>query len=158
MIRFQKTNRGAYLNFLRAQFEAMTGQALVQSYPYIMNIDPVSVCQLRCPICPTGVENESKRLREPVIFRERARLNPGCFDSLLGEVGEYLFMLMLYNWGEPLLNRDLPVFIRKAKEYQIFVEIHTNLSLRIDDAYLESILSSGIDVIAASIDGYMLSR
>jgi MoaA/NifB/PqqE/SkfB family radical SAM enzyme len=154
MIHFQKTNRKAYLNFLRAQFEAMTGQALVQSYPYIMNIDPVSVCQLRCPICPTGVENESKRLREPVIFRERARLTPVCFDALLGELGEYLFMVMLYNWGEPLLNQNLPVFIRKAKEHQIFVEIHTNLSLRIEDAYLEDILSSGIDVIAASIDGF----
>ena len=27
---FQKTNRGAYLNYLRAQFETLTGEVLVQ--------------------------------------------------------------------------------------------------------------------------------
>jgi MoaA/NifB/PqqE/SkfB family radical SAM enzyme len=153
-MRFQKTNRKAYLNYLRAQYEAMTGAVLVQSYPYILNIDPASVCQLRCPTCPTGVENESRRVRNLVVFRERAMMNTDFFDALLYEIGEYLFFIMLYNWGEPLLNRHLPVFIRKAKEYQICVEIHTNLSLRMDDAHLENLLSSGVDVIAASLDGF----
>ena len=154
MIRFQKTNRKAYLNFLHSQYESMTGEVLVQSYPYIMNIDPASVCQLRCPSCPTGVENESKRVRSPIMLRERGIMSTGLFDALLNEVGEYLFFIMLYNWGEPLLHRDLPAFIRKAKEYQIAVEIHTNLSLRMDDARMEDLLSSGVDVIAASLDGF----
>jgi len=30
--------------------------------PYYMGIDPTSICQLRCPSCPTGVENESRRI------------------------------------------------------------------------------------------------
>ena len=153
-MRFQKTNRKAYLNYLRAQYEAMTGAVLVQSYPYILNLDPASVCQLRCPTCPTGVENESRRMRDPLMFRERAMMNTDFFDALLDEIGEYLFLIMLYNWGEPLLNRHLPAFIRKAKEYQICIEIHTNLSLRMDDARLENLLSSGVDVIAASLDGF----
>ena len=153
-MRFQKTNRKAYLNYLHAQYEAMTGAVLVQSYPYILNLDPASVCQLRCPTCPTGVENESRRMRDPLMFRERAMMNTDFFDALLDEIGEYLFLIMLYNWGEPLLNRHLPAFIRKAKEYQICIEIHTNLSLRMDDARLENLLSSGVDVIAASLDGF----
>jgi MoaA/NifB/PqqE/SkfB family radical SAM enzyme len=151
---FQKTNRSAYLNFLRSQYEKMTGEILVKSYPYYIHVDPISICQLRCPSCPTGVENENKRIRQPISLRDRTRMSKDMFFSLLDEVGENLFFLMLYNWGEPLLNRDLPLFIRKAKEYQICVEIHTNLSLHLEDEFMEDLLTSGLDVIAASIDGF----
>jgi MoaA/NifB/PqqE/SkfB family radical SAM enzyme len=150
----QKTSLRAYRNFLHAQFESMTGEVLVQSYPYILNIDPASVCQLRCPSCPTGVENESKRVRNPASLRERVMMSTGFFDALLDEIGEYLFVIMLYNWGEPLLHRELPAFIRKAKESQIGIEFHTNLSLRMDDARMEDLLLSGVDVIDASLDGF----
>ena len=54
---FQKANRTAYLNFLHSKYEMMTGEVLVKSYPYYMGLDPTSICQLRCPSCPTGVEN-----------------------------------------------------------------------------------------------------
>lgn len=153
-MRLQKTNSQAYLNYLHAQYEAMTGAVLVQSYPYILNIDPASVCQLRCPGCPTGIENESRRVRNPVVVRERVMMSTGFFEALLEEIGDYLFVIMLYNWGEPLLHRELPAFIRKAKEYQIGIDFHTNLSLRMDDARLENILSAGVDVIGVSLDGF----
>jgi MoaA/NifB/PqqE/SkfB family radical SAM enzyme len=150
----QKTSRRAFRNYLHAQFESMTGEVQVQSYPYILNIDPASMCQLRCPSCPTGMENESKRVRNPVVLRERVMMSTGLFDALLDEIGEYLFVIMLYNWGEPLLHQDLPAFIRKAKESQIGIEFHTNLSLRMDVARLENLLTSGVDVIDASLDGF----
>lgn len=50
---FSKTNRPAYLNFLRAKYEA----------------------------------------------------SKGAVDALLEEVGEYLFLIMFYNYVEPLLNK-----------------------------------------------------
>jgi len=151
---FQKINRSSYQNFLLAKYEMMTGEVLVKSHPYFLGIDSSSICQLRCPSCPTGVENESRRIRKPISLRDRTMMKKEMFFSLLDELGENLFFIMLYNWGEPLLNRDLPVFIRKAKEYQICVEIHTNLSLHLEDKYLEDLLASGLDVVAASIDGF----
>ena len=153
-MRLYKENPTAYLNFLRAQYEAMTGQLQVKSHPYIMFVDPSSICQLRCPGCPTGVENESKRIGQPISLRERTMMTSDLYDSILDEIGQYLFCLQLYNWGEPLLHRQLPAFVRKAKEYQVCVVIHTNLSLHLTDAYLEELLESGLDVIAASVDGF----
>lgn len=151
---FQKSNQSAYVNFLRAKYDAWTGKVLVKSYPYIIGIDPSSFCQLRCPLCPTGVENESRRSGQRVSFRKRTMLTADLFDALLDELGEYLFLIMFYNWGEPLLNKQLPDFIRKAKAYDIYTEIHTNLSLRLGDEYIEALLRSGIDDIAASLDGF----
>jgi MoaA/NifB/PqqE/SkfB family radical SAM enzyme len=153
-MRFQKTQREAYLNFLRSKYESLKGEILVKATPYYMGIDPTSICQLRCPLCPTGIENESRRVGEPVSLRNRTMLEEDMFYHLIDEVGDNLFLIMFYNWGEPLLNKNLPAYIRKAKDYQITTEIHSNLSLRITDEFMEELLTSGVDVIAASIDGF----
>src|SRR5262249_28747030 len=58
---FRKTNRSAFLNFLRAKYEMYTGAVEVHSLPYYLCLDPSDRCQLRCPTCPTGVENELRR-------------------------------------------------------------------------------------------------
>ncbi len=81
-------------------------------------------------------------------------LTPDLFDALLDELGEYLFLIMFYNYGEPLLNKNLPNFIRKAKALNIETEIHTNLSLPLSDQHIEDLLSSGLDRLHASIDGF----
>lgn len=153
-MRFRKTDRSAYLNYLHSKYEAWNGEVVVGSSPYVMGIDPSSICQLRCPLCPTGVENESRKEGEKISLRNRTMLERDLFDALLEEVGDKLFYIMFYNWGEPLLNKHLPDYLRKAHAHQICTEIHTNLSLRISDEFMQEILTSGVDIVAASIDGF----
>jgi len=153
-MQFEKTDRIAYINFLKSKYEMWTGEVLVKSYPYHLGIDPSSFCQLRCPLCPTGIENESKKSGQQVKLRNRAMLSEELLDALLDELGDYLFLIMFYNWGEPLLNKNLPNLIRKVKAHNIYTEIHTNLSLRISTQFMEDLLLSGVNEIAASIDGF----
>lgn len=157
MRRFEKANLSAYLNFLLAKYEMYTGAVEVRSRPYYLSIDPSSICQLRCPTCPTGIDNERARAKTgtAIPYRtRRTRMHRDRFDAVLDELGEYLFLVMFYNWGEPLLNAQLPSYIRRAREYDIATEVNTNLSLELDDAFLEELLSSGLDTISASIDGF----
>ena len=153
-MKFQKSNPSAFQNFLLAKYERFTGQVINQSSPYFLLIDPSSVCQLRCPFCPTGIENAAKKEGRPLRLRNRTMMTPELFDNLIEELGENLFYVLFYNWGEPLFNKHLPEFIRKAKSYHIHTEIHTNLSFQFTDAQIENLLSSGIDEIDASIDGF----
>jgi len=154
---FRKSNRSAYANFLRGKYEMYTGAERVRSYPSYLTFDPSDVCQLRCPTCPTGIENHSKRDRSsaPTIYRrQRTQLGRELFDAVMDEMGEYLFLIVFYDWGEPLLNKQLPDFIRAAHALEIETEINTNLSLRLTDAFIEDLLSSGLDYIEVSIDGF----
>lgn len=151
---FLKKNRSAFVNFIKAHYGRQTRQSEVDSYPYYLSIDPSSICQLQCPLCPTGIENYGRTSGDQISFRTRSLLSEELFDSLIDELGEYLFMIFFYNWGEPLINKNLPGFIKKAKSLDIYTEIHTNLSLHLSDGYLEEILASGIDEIAVSIDGF----
>src|SRR5689334_8214315 len=92
---FHKTNRSAFVNFLRAKYEMYTGAVRVRSYPYFLTLEPSDVCQLRCPTCVTGIENEMKRQHaaDQVVFRSgRTMLTHERFDALLDELGDYLFL------------------------------------------------------------------
>jgi MoaA/NifB/PqqE/SkfB family radical SAM enzyme len=153
----RKTNRSAYANYLLAKYETYVGATEVRSYPYFLCLDPSDKCQLRCPTCPTGIENESRRDRgaQPLIFRsDRSVLTEDLIAALLDEMGEYLFLINFYNYGEPLLNKSLPNFIRRASAFDIDTEIHSNLSLPLSDAFIEDLLTSGLGHLQASIDGF----
>lgn len=153
---FRKSNRSAFLNFVRAKYEMYRGAVEVSSYPYYMSIDPSDKCQLRCTTCPTGIENEGRRGNgAPVIFRkERAKLQPELFDAVLDELGEYLFQILFYNYGEPLLNPHIAQFIRKATERNIDSDMHTNLSLSLSDERIDELMGSGLGRLNASVDGF----
>ncbi|MDH3402006.1 MAG: radical SAM protein [Acidobacteriota bacterium] len=153
-MRFAKSNRAAFTNFLAARYERLTGTTTVSSRPYSMLVDVAANCHLRCPSCPTGVENEAHRRGDSQRFRDRGLMGRELFAALLDEIGACLFHLMLYNWGEPLFHPELPLFIAKAKQLDITTEIHTNLSLQLSESRMRSLLEAGIDEIAASIDGF----
>jgi MoaA/NifB/PqqE/SkfB family radical SAM enzyme len=153
---FRKTNRSAFANFLHSKYEMYTGENDVRSYPYYLTLEPSDRCQLRCPTCVTGIENEMRASRDPLaIFRSnRDALTHELLDSLLEEIGDYLFLIVFYNFGEPLLNKNLPGLIRKASARQIETDINTNLSLPLSDQHIENLLTSGLDYLYASIDGF----
>jgi MoaA/NifB/PqqE/SkfB family radical SAM enzyme len=119
-------------------------RSVLSSYPYIAYIDPSNVCPLSCPLCPTG--NRSSTHRKGLMTFE-------TFRRIYDEVGKYLYELHLYNWGEPLLNRDIAEMVRYAKRiYNPQVIISTNLS-GLSDERAEEIVRSGVDLLNVSIDG-----
>ena len=154
--RFRKTSRTALANFLHSKYEMYTGAVSVRAYPYYLTLEASDKCQLRCPTCVTGIENELRaRGDRSTVFRtRRTALSHPLFDALLAEIGEYLYLIVFYNFGEPLLHKDLPGLIRKAKAHQIETDINTNLSMPLSDERIEELLTSGLDYLCASVDGF----
>jgi hypothetical protein len=75
------------------------------------------------------------------------------YKCLIDEIGDYLFDIELYNWGEPLIHKQTPEFIRYAKSKDIKVVVHTNLSIDLSDEYIRNLVRSGLDELVASVDG-----
>lgn len=153
-LRPRKKTRFAFENFLLAHYERALRVERVKSRPFVLLLDPASVCQLQCPMCPTGLENAGKAGHGRTAYRPRGLLGREVFDAVLDELGDTLFFVHLYNWGEPLLNRDLTYFIRELARRDIAVDTNTNLSLPLGDAFVDELIDSGIDRIEASIDGF----
>src|SRR5262249_50956512 len=68
-------------------------------------IEPTNLCNLACPTCPTGT-GKIKPL--PQMSLER-------FDAVITALSPRLRNLALWHYGEPLLNRELPAMIARAK-------------------------------------------
>ena len=78
------------------------------------------------------------------------------YRGLMDELGDRLLMVELYNWGEPLLNKDLEEMIALSHTKGVSTFISTNLSLRppvFDAARAERLVASGLSILGCSIDG-----
>ncbi len=113
--------------------------------PFILNLEPGNICNLRCPLCPTGKE-------EPGLAKGFMSLE--LFKRVFDQLKKSLDSINLYSWGEPLLNKDLISIIRYAKSenQKISITTSTNLNLK-NDLLLADLIASGIDEIIVSCDG-----
>ena len=79
-------------------------------------------------------------------------MNFGLFRKIIDECGPYIYELSLFNWGEPLLNKEIFKMIRYAKKFKIKVIISTNLK-KFDGVICSELVQSGVDVVIVSLDG-----
>ena len=113
-------------------------------YPVIAQVEPVNFCNLSCPLCLTVSQNAS---------RPRSRLSLDTFKTFIDETGEYLLLIVLWNWGEPFLHPDILRIIEYAKSKNIVVYSSTNGNVKLDDDQAEKIVDSGLDSLVFAVDG-----
>ncbi|MDT5293784.1 MAG: hypothetical protein QOJ76_664 [Acidobacteriota bacterium] len=134
----------AYFNIFKYRLNITLQREVIHNYPIEAYIEPTSFCNLRCPACPTGL-----RLGE----RPSTAIDENLFKAAIDEVGDYVFLLWMYNWGEPLLHKQTPELIRYAKGKDLKVILSTNLSIKLSDDYIERLVRSGLDTLIVSLDG-----
>jgi len=130
-------------NLVLKEIQYIFGHSRLIYFPNKLTIDIGNVCNLRCPLCPTGRADKSAS-KGFMKFEE--------FKKVIDQLGDYLTNLELYNWGEPLLNRDLIKMIHYAKGRNIPVSISTNLNI-LEGGMAEGLVSTYIDKIFISCDG-----
>ncbi len=135
----------AYGNWLYANFEMWQRTSRISAKPLNIFLDVTNVCQLKCPLCPTGLGLTDK---------QKGKMDPALFRKLMDEIGDKLFFIDLYNWGEPLTNKDVLLeCIRMTTERGVISTISTNLSLPMTDEYAEELVASGLAKMIVSLDG-----
>jgi len=134
------------LNFLIANLQYKLKMIKLLNYPYFACIDPSSVCNLKCPLCPTGQGNKSR----PKCF-----LSFEDFKKIIDEIGDYLISVLFTNWGEPLLNKDFSKMVSYAKKTKHihFTGVETNLNIKLSDTDIEELIKSGLDLMCIAVDG-----
>lgn len=129
-----------YLN--RAEYER--GRTRLWSFPTRLIVEPASACNLRCPYCLTGAGE---------VGRPRALMTLELYRRLLDELGDYLFEMELFHWGEPLLNPHVYDMLEMASARGIATTVNTNLAVPFDRARAERLVASGLSELTVSVDG-----
>ncbi len=131
-------------NFIIACIEEKNLVTKLTSMPYRLIVDPTNVCNLGCPLCPTGLKASDRK--KGVLGFEK-------FKKIVDEVKEFCIEIHLYNWGEPTLNKELTKMIGYANSVGIWSRISSNLSLKFKENYLDEFVKSGLSLLHVDIDG-----
>jgi len=132
------------LNLIVAKAEFLRRRTTLVSRPFGLLADPSNGCGLRCPGCVHSEANGH------TFIWPNGLLEEGTLRRFLRDFGPYAFQVGFFNYGEPFLNRQTPLFIQLAREYLLRTILSTNLSMHIDP---EAIVTSGLDYMIVSIDG-----
>lgn len=117
---------------------------IVWGRPFMMMVEPTNFCNLKCPLCPSGNGD---------MTRARGQMDLGDFERLLDEAGDYLVLLMLWNQGEPFINKAFVPMVRAAHARRIPTMTSTNGHFVRTLEQAREVVASGLDEIIISLDG-----
>jgi MoaA/NifB/PqqE/SkfB family radical SAM enzyme len=132
-----------WANLAMVEYERFTRKVTVKSRPYILFLDPCNYCDLRCPLCPTGMN---------ALGRPQKMLSFECFKKYFDPHAPYLFECILHNWGESLLNKEIFSMISYAQSKNVGTNLSTNF-VNTKDEDLDKLLDSGLEYLTISLDG-----
>ena len=119
----------------------------LKTTPHVIRVEGSTLCQLRCPTCPTT---------EGVVH---ANLGAGFlkatdFERLLDQQGSPGTVFELSNYGEVFLNPQIVDILRIAREREVWVSAYSGANLNtLKDEVLEAIVKYQMLGITCSIDG-----
>jgi len=132
-----------WANLVRIELERKAQRLELKGNPYLLIIDTCNYCNLQCPLCPTGLGS---------LGRPKAMLTFEQFKAYFDPLAPYLFETSLHNWGEALLNKEVYRMIDYAMSRNVGTNLSSNL-VRVDSSDIDSILDSGLEYLAVSLDG-----
>lgn len=113
---------------------------------FMLHVDIVHGCQLRCVGCPNST-----------ILDKVQRVSVEDFDTILGHIDvEHVHTLRLFNYGEPLLHKNLAGIVARIPKQRwkpSIVEITTNAQYCNWDDFEEMLKLQVVNQIVVSCDG-----
>ena len=139
-----KLTLGKRVNLVKCGIDLLLRSSRLLGAPPTIQVEPTNVCNLKCPLCPTGAGT---------MQRKRGMLSVATFERILAELEEGLLAVVLYGWGEPFLNKELPQIIGMCTERGIRTVTSTNgQCLQTVEEALE-VVDAGLSALVVAIDG-----
>jgi len=128
------------------------GRVVPLETPFVLLIDPSSLCNFRCKFCPTGNQDLIRK-----TGRYQGILNFDLFKKIIDDLKEFskpIKVLRLYKEGEPLINPHLSDMIKYAKDSKRVLRIDTTTNGALLNPKLNrQIVDAGLDQINISVNG-----
>ena len=116
-------------------------KSIYWGFPPVVMIEPTNICNLKCPLCPSG---------NGTLKRKKGYMGFFTFKKVIDEIKDRSFMVVLWNQGESYLNKDFLKMVKYASDSGLFTLASTNANI---DLQVEHTIESGLDSIIISLDG-----
>jgi len=127
--------------YLSYYISLLTKNAIYWGSPPVVMIEPTNICNLQCPLCPSG---------NGTLKRTKGYMGFDVFKKIIDDIEKTAFMVVLWNQGEPYLNKDFSRMVKYASDRGLFTLVSTNGNI---DYNAEEVVNSGLDSMIVSLDG-----
>ncbi|MDD5759464.1 MAG: radical SAM protein [Desulfobulbaceae bacterium] len=134
-------------NLLVLKYQFLHRHEHLLARPFGLLVDPSNSCPLRCPGC---LHNTYFRQHKNIIDWPDGLLSLDTFKLFLKQYAPYALYMHFFNWGEPLLNKNTPQFIKMAKGFCLDTVLSSNLNVKFN---ADDLVHSGLDFLIMSVDG-----
>src|SRR5579884_135409 len=131
------------LNVLQLGYEMLRRTRHVGARPVVVKVEPTNVCNFRCPGCRTGSGQDTS---------PRGALDLDNFKKIIDRTYRHAFKVILYMWGEPLINKDIFAMIRYARSKNLATQISSNMNV-FRPGYAEALVDAGLEQLIVAFDG-----
>ena len=133
------------INRFKIKLGYRLGLSKAISMPKLITVEPTNHCDLKCPLCPTGIGDKSV---------EYGLLRLEKFKKVIDIFGKWAQTIQLFSWGEPTLNKSFIEMIRYASQDPYKIRSSTSVNLNnVTDEQIKGLLTSNLDLLTISIDG-----
>ncbi|MFO8006874.1 MAG: radical SAM protein [Candidatus Brocadiia bacterium] len=131
-------------NLLRSGLGHLLRLERMPGLPPVVQVEPTNLCDLRCPLCPTGAGTSR---------RAGGMMSRDTFERLMDEAGDTLILAILYGWGEPFLHPELTRMIARCTEQSVLSLVSTNGQhvQTLEEAL--AVVDAGLSALIIAMDG-----
>ncbi len=112
--------------------------------PYELMIEPTNLCNLTCPLCPTG---------NGTMNRKQGHMKLEHFKNIIDQLEDEVRRVIFWGFGEPFIPKKAVEMIRYASDKKMFVLTSTNGTLLNNPTLAEEIVNSGLQTLYVALDG-----
>ncbi|MBN1326464.1 MAG: SPASM domain-containing protein [Candidatus Cloacimonetes bacterium] len=131
----------AVITYLSYFLSLLLRKPLIWGFPDVVMIEPTNICNLKCPLCPSG---------NGTLQRSRGFMDLELFKKLIDQIKKKSTMVVLWNQGESFLHQDFLKMIDYASRAGLFTLVSTNANVELQP---EELIRAGLDSMIVSLDG-----
>lgn len=143
MLFIDRSNFGRTFNSLLLDISKSLNLLRIPALPYVVVIEPTNRCNFKCLMCP---------LSQGDMLRKKGDMNYKKFKKVIDEFEKNLRCVVLFNFGEPFLNKDIFKMIEYCKKQGSFVVTSANAGI-LDKNMIDKIICSNLDYLTISLNG-----
>jgi radical SAM protein with 4Fe4S-binding SPASM domain len=140
---FERLPLKKILNACRVETSILFKPSRPWGWPTNIMVEPSSRCNLACTLCPVTIGLE----------RAQGLMEFAMFKKVIDEVGDYIFTLLLWDWGEPFMNPAIYDMIAYAAPKGIKTISSTNAHVFTHQENADKVIRSGLDTLICAVDG-----
>jgi radical SAM protein with 4Fe4S-binding SPASM domain len=131
------------INWLLTEGSILYKPSRPWGFPTLVHLEPTSHCNLRCVTCPVTEG----------LKRASGHMDLELFKKIVDDLGPYLLLILLWDWGEPFLNPNIYEMITHARKRKIKLMASTNGHVFAKENHAQNVVASGLDALIFSVDG-----